>query len=380
MAATTSQIIGGMFGRECCVVPRIAAASLDSSRANERFTTGNTGNAAGDREPFAMQAPWRAAEPGSRTLLFANARSAIDTVVDLLRPPHIWLPSYLCESLVHAACDRLQIQPNFYAIDESLRIADQRWLEQLRLGDMVVFVSYFGFPFDVSYAQAAQERGAWVLEDACGGMFRHAYPTIADFVVSSPRKFVGVVDGGVLSFRAGIDLDWPVLQEPPAAWLQRATEAHVARSRFDEGHGERDWFTQFQTVEATQPCGHFSISRDSSAELDTIDYAAVATRRRANYRLLLEYLSPWAMAKQLPPDVVPLGFPIRVPDRNALLKRLYAAQIYAPVHWPLCNTVPQEHEASWRLSESLLTVPCDQRIATDRMAEVGEIVRKELQR
>jgi len=274
----------------------------------------------------------------------------------------------------------LQIQPNFYAIDESLRIADQRWLEQLRLGDMVVFVSYFGFPFDVSYAQAAQERGAWVLEDACGGMFRHAYPTIADFVVSSPRKFVGVVDGGVLSFRAGIDLDWPVLQEPPAAWLQRATEAHVARSRFDEGHGERDWFTQFQTVEATQPCGHFSISRDSSAELDTIDYAAVATRRRANYRLLLEYLSPWAMAKQLPPDVVPLGFPIRVPDRNALLKRLYAAQIYAPVHWPLCNTVPQEHEASWRLSESLLTVPCDQRIATDRMAEVGEIVRKELQR
>jgi dTDP-4-amino-4,6-dideoxygalactose transaminase len=106
----------------------------------------------------------------------------------------------------------------------------------------------------------------------------------------------------------------------------------------------------------------------------------VAIRRRANFRLLLDYLSPWAMAKQLPPDVVPLGFPIRVPDRDALLKRLYAAQIYAPVHWPLGDTVPQEHEASWRLSESLLTVPCDQRIAPDRMAEVGEIVRKELQR
>lgn len=380
MAATTSQIIGGMFGRECCVVPCTAEATPDRLQANEPVTSCDTFHALEHRERFAIQAPWRAAQPRNRTLLFVNARSAIDTIVDLLRPPHIWLPSYLCESLVHAACDRLQIQPDFYAIDESLQIADRCWIDQIHRGDLVVLVSYFGFPFDVRYAQAAQERGAWVLEDACGGMFRHVCPITADFVVSSPRKFVGVVDGGVLSFRAGIDLDWPVLQEPPAAWMQRATEAHVARSRFDEGHGERDWFTQFQTVEATQPCGHFSISRDSSAELDAIDYAAVATRRRANYRLLLEYLAPWAMAKQLPPDVVPLGFPIRVPDRNALLKRLYAAQIYAPVHWPLCNTVPQEHEASWRLSESLLTVPCDQRIATDRMAEVGEIVRKELQR
>ena len=127
-------------------------------------------------------------------------------------------------------------------------------------------------------------------------------------------------------------------------------------------------------------CGRFSISRDSASQLDAIDYAAVAIRRRANYQLLLDYLSPWAVAKPLPPDVVPLGFPIRVPHRDALLKRLYAAQIFAPVHWPLGNTVPREHEASWRLSESLLTVPCDQRIAPDRMAEVGEIVRKELQR
>ena len=160
MADTTLQIIGGMFGRECCVVPCTAVATPDSLRTSERTTSCDTGHAVEHREPIPMQAPWRATEPGRRTRLWVNARSAIDTVVDLLRPPHIWLPSYLCPSLVHAACDRLHIEPSFYAIDESLQIADRCWLDHLHRGDLVVFVSYFGFAFDKRDAQAAQERGA----------------------------------------------------------------------------------------------------------------------------------------------------------------------------------------------------------------------------
>ena len=168
MADTTLQIIGGMFGRECCVVPCTAVATPDSLRTSEQTTSCDTGHAVEHREPIPMQAPWRATELGRRTRLWVNARSAIDTVVDLLRPPHIWLPSYLCPSLVHAACDRLHIEPSFYAIDESLQIADRGWLDHLHRGDLVVFVSYFGFPFDERDAQAAQERGAWVLEQVLG--------------------------------------------------------------------------------------------------------------------------------------------------------------------------------------------------------------------
>ena len=131
MADTTLQIIGGMFGRECCVVPCTAVATPDSLQTSERTTSCDTGHGVEHREPLPTQAPWRATEPDRCTRLWVNARSAIDTVVDLLRPPHIWLPSYLCPSLVHAACDRLQIEPNFYAIDESLQIADRGWLDHL---------------------------------------------------------------------------------------------------------------------------------------------------------------------------------------------------------------------------------------------------------
>lgn len=369
MATAGSPILGGMFGQE---QPDAAPGCHPITSAQEAQTDGAT--------LFSRIPPWEHPAGERSSLLLINARSAIDTLVGILKPNRIWLPAYLCPSLYHATVGRRGIPQRLYAIGSSLTVEGDYWLYELRPGDLVVFISYFGFGIDPSCVAIAKQRGAWVLEDACGGLFRHALNSAAHFVVSSPRKFVGVSAGGILGWQSQLAIEWPPLSPPPADWLHEAEAAFSARTRFDQGSRDHDWFPQFQRVEATQPCGPYALNEANLQRLHSIDFGFVAQRRRENYQRLLAYLAPWALYKHFPDDVVPLGFPLQTPQRNEVVERLHAQKIFAPIHWPLHDVVPREHTTSWNLAETMLTLPCDQRISPARMTEVAEIVRKELER
>src|SRR5262249_53280521 len=76
-----------------------------------------------------------------RATFLANASSALFLLVERLRPPRVWLPSYLCESLCMAV-GRAAI--NFYEVDSELE-AGSSWIEELHADDLVVVIHYFGF-------------------------------------------------------------------------------------------------------------------------------------------------------------------------------------------------------------------------------------------
>jgi hypothetical protein len=93
------------------------------------------------------------------------------------------------------------------------------------------------------------------------------------------------------------------------------------------------------------------------------DYESVRAARRRNYARLLSRLHEFALSDDLPEDIVPLGFPVRVQAeiRDPVLAELHAARIYAPVHWP-GSEIP-----------GCLTLICDQRCSArdmDRQADV----------
>ena len=311
-----------------------------------------------------------------RTLTLVNGQSSIRVLIEGLKPPNVWLPSYLCDSVLEAA-RRDGTRVRFYALDYDLAISSPEWLDEVRRGDVVVFIDFFGFPCNVSDIDRARAQGAWVLEDACQALLTGGVTRKADFVVFSPRKFLGVPDGGILKLNCEVEFRGVGHEDPPIDWWLRAVEASVLRREFDIYGGNRRWFELFQESEEEAPLGDYAMSDFSRTLLmHCFDYAQISTRRRTNYAALSEALPRFAMFRNLPADVVPLGFPMRTEKRDHLQQGLFAHEIYPAVHWPVEGIIPLEFSASHRLAADILTLPCDQRYDVDDMGRIAELVQE----
>ena len=298
------------------------------------------------------------AEPHLRLV---TGRSAFTLLARTLRPAAVWLPSYLCGVMVEALAGSGS-SINFYAVGEDLKIAEDAWLAKVRPGDMVVFIDYFGFNGWNRFGRQAKARGAWVVEDACQAMLNLRFSEHADYVIASPRKFVGVPDGGVLLAQNGAGLPPVNLPPPPAEWWLDALKASQLRAAFDRHGGDREWFELYRKTDPHGPMEPMRMSELCSLLLDqAYDYGAIAADRRRNFGQLAAALPEFALFRELPDDVIPMGFPVRLRERDRVRQGLFDREIYPPVHWPIQNIVPNEFQASHRLAKEIMMLPCDQR-------------------
>jgi dTDP-4-amino-4,6-dideoxygalactose transaminase len=348
MDSVETKIIGGMFGFE------LSASEEISSNAQE--------------PPFL-------AEPH---MLLATARSAFTLLARTLRPKTVWLPSYLC-GVVMGAFPAHLMDMHFYPIDEQLSIAGEGWLSEIEANDIVVFIDYFGFSHWADWGLEARRKGAWVVEDASQALLSVFSNTTSHYVIFSPRKFVGIPEGGILLALNGADLPNESLASSPALWCMEATRASMLRAEYDRHGGDRRWFEIFQRTEAGGPLEPCRMSDLSLLILKYgVDWQTVSQRRRENYKFLASELGQIALFPELPRDVVPLGFPIRVKDRDRIRKALFSKEIYPPVHWPLTGVVPPAFEASHGLAAEIMTIPCDQRYNSTDMKRIVEQLNREI--
>ena len=308
-------------------------------------------------------------------LLVANARSGLSLLIEQLQPRTIWLPSFLCPVVFDVARHSNHVE--WYAVGLNLAPGDEAWTEAVEAGDLVVVIDYFGFRGSCEFAACCKRRGAFVLEDACQALLTDGVGEQADFVLFSPRKFVGVSDGGILSARGSVPVNQHCLSSPPQDWLCTAVSAGEGRAAFDRRGGDKGWFELFQHAEADAPVGPFAMSEPSRRRLfDGIDFEEVAVRRRENFAALLEELPEFAVAPRLDDGVVPLGVPVRLRNRDAVREFLFAQRIYPPIHWQLAGTVPRQFAASHQLASEIMTLPCDQRYDANTMHRMANLVRE----
>jgi dTDP-4-amino-4,6-dideoxygalactose transaminase len=306
-------------------------------------------------------------------LCLVNASSALFLILDELRPARVWLPSYLCEALPIAA-DRAGIAIEFYSVSSDLTCPRP---DELDVGpeDAVVVIHYFGFRNPFAAQLSSDGRAGWVIEDASQALLTDEIGAGGDFVIYSPRKFLGLPDGGLLLQREEVIPADTELADPPPGWWLTALSAVLKRRDFDMGLEDGGWFSDFRAAQAQQPVGRLRMSDLSRTLLfHRTDYAWIIDRRRANYRQLADSLGSIALFPELPDGVVPLGFPVRLGQRDALRERLIAESVYPPIHWPIDGIVPEGFESSHQLAQEILTIPCDQRYGTHEMRRVIDLV------
>jgi hypothetical protein len=335
MSSAAPKIIGGMFGMELPTDPRLSSP------------------------PFLTP----------HSLLTANARSAVYLVANLLKPARVWLPSYICGTILPAL---EQTAVHFYPVRSDLSVPE---FQSPGEGDLVIIVDYFGVLADRSVLAFAKSRGAWVLEDACQALLTEGVGEMADFLMFSPRKFLGVPDGGILTARTNLDTTSISLSPPPPEWALKTLRAGFNRWKFDVDGGDRCWFTLFQETERDGPVGNFAISDLASLLLRyAFDYSTIARKRRENYVALEQTLGEAAVFPVLSPGEVPLGFPVRLKRRDTVRAALFDQHCYPTIHWPIDGVVPPEFAESHELSQEILTLPCDQRYSTDDMRRLSQAV------
>ncbi len=305
---------------------------------------------------------------GGRSLHLRNARAALALLLTALKPARLWLPAYICGDAVEGAV-AASIEVGFFPQGPDLAPDIGFLAARLAPGDAVLAVDYFGRlpPSEFRALCRARPDCHWIEDRAQALSPGEAW---GQYLLYSPRKLVGVPDGGVLVARDGLPLPADIIDG-------RSAELPAVFRRLDDPAGDRPdlWFPFFRAEEARMDAQPVAMSRLSRLLLDRIDPAPLKARRLANAALLREMLPDLLLWPEADADEVPLGVPIVVGDAAAFVAGMAQARIWCARHWAALPSPRAEFRAAHDLSARLVTLPCDQRYDREDMLHIVRQVR-----
>lgn len=292
---------------------------------------------------------------------FASARAALAALLADRGVRRVWLPAFVCTALAEGAA---QVETRLYPIGRDLR-PDLAALATATPGDAVVAVSYFGHAPGPDLRGLARRRPDLLWIDDRAQALAPEAGRWAEVTLYSPRKLVGVGDGGLLVS----DQPLPAPKAPPPVdtWAPER-----ARALDPDGLNPDAWYRLFQGREAAVTAGSLAISTATVAALKAIDPEPIMRRRKANWRVLARRLGDLALINAPQPAFTPLSYPITVQDPAALVRALADQRIYCPRHW---SDLPAgaAGDAAW-LSAHQVSLPLDQRYDEADMTRIADAV------
>lgn len=312
---------------------------------------------------FELELPIGPANYHSEATALASGRACLGLLMQQLRPTRVWLPFYICDSVLHAL-EHAKVRYSFYALTEELELAT---LPKLEADEYLLYVNYFGLK-SAYVAMLVEQYGTQLLQDLTQAFFERPQPGQWGF--NSARKFFGVPDGAYLYSPSAVE---PVeanraisLTHLLERQLGRQSAAYTAYSHYEEGL-------------SYEPR---SISDVSRSWLSWLDYAAIARQRQANFKLYQELLAPLVSqpdppARQwlpLPEGAGPFCYPLRltqeVPDR----RQLFEQQIFVPWLWPEMRQRPGDFSLEKSFVDGVLALPLDHRYGPAEIQRVAQAV------
>lgn len=304
-----------------------------------------------------------AALPHSPAIYTQSARAGLALVLCHTSIRRLWLPRYVCGAIPKTV-EKLGVEVAWYNLDKHLMPVVP---PELSADEGLFIVNYFGL-CDArlrTLAQAARER--LVIVDQAQALF--AAPVDNTFTLYSPRKFVGVPDGGFL-----------VSHQPLTPCLQ-VTKASVKRSEhllMRANDQLKEGYKAFRQAEATlENEAPAAMSPLTTRLLKQIDYAQVKARRSENYEVLKDTLNSTNELEifKAPIPEGPLCYPWMP---KAQLDRTWLAErgVFIPCYWEEVLKQPGIGSLEEDLVRRCLPLPCDQRYDVDDMKHLISMVQE----
>ena len=301
--------------------------------------------------------------PYPQAKAFNSARSAFRALMQARDLRRVHLPHYICAVLEQALAG-LDIEVCRYTLDAELSLAA---LPDVAADEGLVYVDYFGLKADYVRRVLAPRYGQQLIIDNSQALFSQALPGIA--TLYSPRKFVGVADGGWL-----VNGPARMPEAQPSASRYRFAALLGRLEQAAEQH-----YNEYQANEAAlAEQGVRAMSASTARILDSIDYASVADRRRNNLTLLRERLDGCNRFSAWPGELpAALCYPLLLDSpaqANRLRRHLLDQAIYVPCYWRELIDNPTTPALERHLAECLLPLPMDQRYGATDMHRLADAV------
>lgn len=318
---------------------------------------------------------WDLWTEGQNTLCFRNARSAFAHFLRSRALDCVYLPAYTCPTMQEAVL-AAGARCCFYSCGPRLE-PDFDFLHSLPAEEkqhrLLVVNTHFGRPLppDISAKVSAlvRKKNICCIEDRAQALHTRASAT-GDFILYSPRKLVGVSDGGILTSLT--DLEEPLR---PAKTNIGSVHAHTL-ARLEQPERNPKQYAQYKRSEERMGIDMQPMSALTKALLQRISYFLPALERAWNWRTLHRLLGDLCLWDIPKPVWAPLGFPVLVQNPLKIQAYLRKKHIYCSVHWqPLPAPRERAFAVDHALSAHMLTLPCDHRYDYDTMTHLADMLR-----
>ena len=281
-------------------------------------------------------------------LLLNSGRNALEYVLRALGDvKDLYVPYYTCD-VVMEPIEKLNIPYTFYHINSKLEIED---LPILKSGQYLIYTNYFGLK-DEYITALADQYGRQLIVDNAQAWF--AEPIKGVSTIYSPRKYVGVPDGGVAYVLKHID------ENSFEQDLSYDRCAHLLkRIDLSPSEGYADFKSNSMHL-IGQPIKR--MSKLTRRLLASIDFKIVKSKRWENFDYLHEHLCKTNLfvIPSRESFSCPMVYPYLTEDET-LRRKLIENKVFVATYWPNVKEWTNESMLEYELAEKLIPIPCDQR-------------------
>lgn len=303
--------------------------------------------------------------PFGQVLTYQSARAACHAVLQASGLKRVFIPSYVCDSIVLAARNA-GLETHLYKLDEAF--LPKGLPAHLPQDTGVIYVNYFGLSQHLIQQVLDMFPASKVLIDQSQALFAPECGALAE--IYSPRKFVGLPDGGFARTTLPI--------EPPPEVDDGSIDRlrHLYR-RF--AYSARDGYADFNTARLSlSDTTPKAMSRLTGRMLHTVDWQDTAQKRHALYNQMANLLGasnnmPW----QLQEGDAPLCYPYtRIGIDMAPIRQRLADDydIFTATYWPDVVVRAEIESTEEMMTKSTLFLPVDQRMTPEQITYVSDTV------
>lgn len=294
----------------------------------------------------------------TNTLQLNSARSCLEYILRVRQYKKVHIPYYTC-SIVLQPFDLLHIPYEFYHIDNKLEPIS---LPKLEKDEAFLYTNYFGLKQNC-VERLVSHYGKQLIVDNAQAFFAERIDSIDTFY--SPRKFLGVPDGGYLYIDTLLENDIP-----QAHSFDRVS--HLLKRIDVDAETGYDDFKLNDNQLAQQPM--LKMSKLTEALLASIDYAKVQKIRKQNFIRLdnaLKVSNKFCLPTN--EEFVPLAYPYLC-DEMDLKQKLVKQKIFVPTYWPNVLDWCDAADFEYRFAKNIVSLPIDQRYGEEEMNRIIEIL------
>lgn len=292
-------------------------------------------------------------------LLVNTGRNALELILrNLPSDSKVYVPKYTCDVVLEPFA-KLGIPYILYSVNKSLELNID-----LQLGDneYLLYTNYFGVKD--SYVRQLVEiyPGKLIVDNA-----QALYASPTEMCFYSPRKFVGIPDGGIAYLNKQISLE-----EYEQDYSYDRCSHLLKRLDIDAGAGYSDFKTTANMLRS-QPITR--MSNLTKALLGSIDFAKIRTIRLENFRALHSVLKDnnKLVIEGFNELSCPMVYPFMTDDIT-LRQRLINNKIFVAKYWPNIYDCCDEGDVEYTMCQSILPLPIDQRYSKEELNRILTLI------